>query len=282
MQESDVTRHLARQTDLPIQSVDRIQLEAGLENLQFDDRGDSFKASLVVFDTLTNEDLEVLGKHLYLKWKGSTQLLVGSSGITYGLAKYLAAQEPTTAREHRPAAPVNQILVVAGSCSPVTARQIQHSLDLGFVGVRLEVIKLLANAKNHLAEIFEEASLALEAGKSVIVYTALGPSDPSIELVQKRKINNLNSQLGEAIGEIVSRIVGQDTTLRCVVVGGDTSGYVSRQLGIYALEMLAPIAPGAPLCVAHANDPLFDGLEIALKGGQNGKDDYFQRILNGK
>lgn len=282
MQESDVSRHLAKLTALPVRSIDRFQLEAGLENIQVDDQGESSAASLIVFDTLTNEDLEVLGEYLYLHWKGSTQLLVGSSGITYGLAKYLATQVSTSTSEHRPAVPVNQILVVAGSCSPVTARQIQHSLDLGFTGVRLDVIKLLAGARAHLTEVCKEVSLALEDGRSVIVYTALGPTDPSIERVQKRQIGNLNSQLGEGIGEIVSSIVRGNSSLRCVVVGGDTSGYVARHLGIYALEMLAPIAPGAPLCVAHARDPMFDGLEIALKGGQNGKDDYFQRILNGK
>jgi len=57
---------------------------------------------------------------------------------------------------------------------------------------------------------------------------------------------------------------------------------VARALDIYALETLMPIAPGAPLCTAHAKNPTFDGLQIALKGGQNGKPDYFGSVLHGK
>ena len=64
--------------------------------------------------------------------------------------------------------------------------------------------------------------------------------------------------------------------------GGDTSGHVSRALGIHALETLMPIAPGAPLCYAHSKDSAFDGLEISLKGGQNGTKTYIQSILAGK
>jgi uncharacterized protein YgbK (DUF1537 family) len=52
-------------------------------------------------------------------------------------------------------------------------------------------------------------------------------------------------------------------------------------LGIFALEMVTPIAPGSPLCRAFASDRAFDGLEIALKGGQVGKEDYFERVRRG-
>jgi len=66
-----------------------------------------------------------------------------------------------------------------------------------------------------------------------------------------------------------------------VIAGGDTSSHAARQLGIYALELLTPIAPGSPLCRASSSDQRFDGLEIALKGGQGGKADYFGRVLAG-
>ena len=44
------------------------------------------------------------------------------------------------------------------------------------------------------------------------------------------------------------------------------------------LEMLAELTPGAPLCRGYSEDPEFDGLEIALKGGQMGKADYFGMV----
>ena len=35
---------------------------------------------------------------------------------------------------------------------------------------------------------------------------------------------------------------------RVVVAGGDTSSYATQELGLYGLEMLAELTPGAPLC----------------------------------
>jgi uncharacterized protein YgbK (DUF1537 family) len=57
-----------------------------------------------------------------------------------------------------------------------------------------------------------------------------------------------------------------------------------RQLGVYALTTRLPLptTPGSPLCLAHCDDDAFEGLEIALKGGQIGADDYFTKMRLGK
>ncbi len=47
------------------------------------------------------------------------------------------------------------------------------------------------------------------------------------------------------------------------------------------LEALAPTIPGAALCRAHADDPAYANLEVALKGGQMGSPDYFGWIRDG-
>ena len=46
-------------------------------------------------------------------------------------------------------------------------------------------------------------------------------------------------------------------------------------MGIEALEMIAPLAPGAPLCKAYAPGSVADGIEIVFKGGQNGSTNFF-------
>jgi uncharacterized protein YgbK (DUF1537 family) len=68
---------------------------------------------------------------------------------------------------------------------------------------------------------------------------------------------------------------------RACVAGGDTCGHAARQLGIYALEYMMPVAPGSPLCRARSHDAAFDGLEISLKAGQVGQPDYFGSIRAG-
>jgi uncharacterized protein YgbK (DUF1537 family) len=57
-----------------------------------------------------------------------------------------------------------------------------------------------------------------------------------------------------------------------------------QRLGVEALTTRMPIlaSPGSPLCVAHAPGAAQDGLEVALKGGQIGEDDYFVRLRDGR
>jgi len=74
----------------------------------------------------------------------------------------------------------------------------------------------------------------------------------------------------------------QCPTERVCVAGGDTSSYAARALGIQALEMIAPLTPGAPLCRAHAPGSAVDGCEVVFKGGQVGAENYFEILKRGK
>jgi uncharacterized protein YgbK (DUF1537 family) len=53
-------------------------------------------------------------------------------------------------------------------------------------------------------------------------------------------------------------------------------------LGGYALEAIAPLAPGSPLCRVFSADAEIDGFEIALKGGQMGPPDFFGSVRAGR
>ena len=66
-----------------------------------------------------------------------------------------------------------------------------------------------------------------------------------------------------------------------VISGGDTSGHAASTLGVFALTAVAPVAPGSPLCRAHTEDTKLAGLELALKGGQVGRPDFFCAVKRG-
>ena len=65
---------------------------------------------------------------------------------------------------------------------------------------------------------------------------------------------------------------------RVVLAGGDTSGRIIRALGILALQVAAPVGIAAPLCYAYSSQAGMAGLEISLKGGQIGQEDYFEKV----
>ena len=69
---------------------------------------------------------------------------------------------------------------------------------------------------------------------------------------------------------------------RIVIAGGDTSSYAARAMGIEAVEMMAPLVPGAPLCKATAPGSPVNGMEVNFKGGQVGGENYFEVLMNGK
>lgn len=127
-----------------------------------------------------------------------------------------------------------------------------------------------------------EAAIAAELaslanGRTVILYTALGP-----ETDLGGAIADGRQAIGAALGRLQRALVERAGLRRVVIAGGDTSSHALRQLGIYALTLRLPLPsmPG-PLCRAHSDDPRFDGLEIALKGGQAGADDYFASVRSG-
>jgi uncharacterized protein YgbK (DUF1537 family) len=69
---------------------------------------------------------------------------------------------------------------------------------------------------------------------------------------------------------------------RLVISGGDTSSYAARAMDIEAVEMVAPLIVGAPLCKTYSKNKMMDGIEVNFKGGQVGTDNYFGTLLNGK
>jgi len=187
---------------------------------------------------------------------------------------------PAARATFAPVAPVKQLVVVSGSASPMTAAQIQWASEHGFDCIRAPTEALCrpqpgeSTAKN----LYERALAALSAGKSVVVYTAAGPDDPSIRATRETLAagsGNSAKLLGSALGRLARDLLVRTGLKRVVVAGGDTSSYATQELGLYGLEMLAELTPGAPLCRGYSEDPRFDGLEIALKGGQMGKADYF-------
>jgi len=126
-------------------------------------------------------------------------------------------------------------------------------------------------------DLIERAHLSLSQGKSVLIYSASGPDDSSIAATREQvpRGDSTARLLGGAMGRIARELLTRTQLRRLVIAGGDTSSYAAQELGLYALEMKAELTPGAPLCRAHSDDPRLDGLEIALKGGQMGKVDYF-------
>ena len=158
--------------------------------------------------------------------------------------------------------------------------QIAWALKNGFAEVPLNA-NALADAKTAATEIKTAAHRAaqlLQAGQSVIVHTTKTGSNQRISTKLKGNTANI---LGTALGKVLRQATGQSPVRRICIAGGDTSSYAARDMGITALEMIAPLTPGAPLCRAFASGSPADGREVVFKGGQVGGENYFEIVKRG-
>ncbi len=291
MTESDIRLHLAKQTyrHTKLMDIFALELEEVERNEKFHQLHDE-SGEYILFDVLNDQHLLAAGQLIISHKYETTQMLVGSSGIEYALCSYLQH----IGQLKKPPPPLSpgkagQMISITGSAAPSTHNQIEWAIQNGFEGIRMKT-EAIVHPDQKAAEVQRIETKALQAlgtGKSIVIYSTLGADDPAIErtrqVMKTLKLKQTSSELlAGTQGEILKSLLGQTDVRRVAVAGGDTSGYVARALDIYALETLMPIAPGAPLCTAHAKNPTFDGLQIALKGGQNGKPDYFNSILHGK
>jgi len=176
-------------------------------------------------------------------------------------------------------APTKQILVGSGSCSPVTVRQIAWARKHGFAEVPLDVKALVSDATKEIRRSIKTAAGLLRNGRSVIVHTTKRGADKRMAVKLR---NGTAPFFGAALGTILHGVLAQSRVRRLCIAGGDTSSYAARALGIEALEMIAQLTPGAPLCRAVAPDSPVDGCEIVFKGGQVGSENYFEIVKRGK
>jgi uncharacterized protein YgbK (DUF1537 family) len=283
MNEGDLRLHLAKQNDATIALFDLIHQNGTTEEIN--ERFAALrneKPDIILFDTLDETRLATAGR---LIWESDARFVIGSSGVGYALTGHW--QRPRV--DYPSAGVVEQVIVMAGSCSAATATQIEWAEANGYASLRLDA-RLLADetiADTERARLRQAALSLLAAGRSVVLYSARGPHDSAMqasnESLQQRGIDELTvrERLGQQQGILLRELLLASGVQRVCVAGGDTSSHAISQLGIYALELLTPLTPGQPLNRAYADDARLDGLEIALKGGQHGRADHFESIRRG-
>jgi uncharacterized protein YgbK (DUF1537 family) len=243
--ESDLRLHLAKQTNKKI----------GLVNILQNEIPQGY--DIILFDALYQEQLLPIGEVIK-----DTPFSVGSSGVEMALGQYwnqAGLLQPVTEWKHPGRA--EPLLVICGSCSPVTAAQIAYGKTKGFE----EVLWAGPN------ETVDKALGFINSGKSVIVHTDSAKQQALIPA----------SELGTALGYVARAIVAQSAVQRIVIAGGDTSSYAARAMGIEAVVMTAALVPGAPLCKATAPGSPLNGKEVNFKGGQVGGENYFEILRTG-
>jgi len=284
MAEADLRLHLAGLVaDVKVSGVDLMQLreaDPGAARAEFDAAASD--ADLIVFDALDIADTDLFVARLMAAGGAASPAMVGGSSIEDALGRVWRS-------DARPIAltPVQQVLVLSGSCSPMSAIQIEAAAAQGFAIVPVQTDVLVVDPKVEQERVLHETLDALRSDRHVLIHTCLGGGDPRIERTQS-VTSSLSIDLG-ATSELIGRTLAQvlDAVLRVqqvarvALAGGDFAGNVVNALDIDALDFRARVDPGVPLCVIRSSEPHLSGVELALKGGQLGAADFYIKLCQG-
>jgi uncharacterized protein YgbK (DUF1537 family) len=267
--EADLRVHLARQTNKRISLVDIRTIDRGpqaviaaIERVCCEET-----AEIVLFDCFSNENVATIGAVLgHYPDKKRPLFSVGSSVIETALASQWNLQANATDT----VIPSGPVFVLAGSCSPVTATQIEEASRAGYSVVTMNVRRLIEGDRSLVDEVAIQAVEAFASAPGVIV-SSQGSVNRDSELPAER--------LGDALAAIYRRVRESSPLCLTVVAGGDTSSYAARSLHIESLSYYSPLTPGAPICRAVSADPLVDGGCFVFKGGQVGRPDLFASLI---
>lgn len=197
-------------------------------------------------------------------------LLTGGSGLLEHLGRRYAVQAGAEAQavpEYAPSGAGRLILV--GSCSDMTRRQLAKYRASGKKACKVDPLKLLSGEQT-LSQLKEQI---LQADGDILFYST--DDVPQIRENQKLGAERVSEILESTMGALAVAAVDHGCT-RVVVAGGETSGRVALSLGYEVYEVFESVAPGVPR-MTPVSAP---GLSIVLKSGNFGDEDFLLTALS--
>ncbi|HVG49558.1 MAG TPA: nucleotide-binding domain containing protein, partial [Rubellimicrobium sp.] len=199
-------------------------------------------------------------------------LLTGGSAVAMPLPE-IWVREGRLSRSNAPAEARHAggpAIVLSGSCSAMTNRQVAAYVSGGSPAFRLDPLALAEEGPAPALQWLAGQDL----GATPIVYATAEPT--SVRAAQDKLGAERAGLLVEdalAACAVAARDAG---VRRLVVAGGETSGAVAKALGIERLNIGAEIAPGVPWCFAISNG---HDVAITLKSGNFGQETFFADAL---
>jgi uncharacterized protein YgbK (DUF1537 family) len=278
MHEADLRLHLAKQGLAGVRSIPftaaSLGPEALGEALQRALRPNASNTEAVLFDVADAPQLAAIGHVLWAQARRATLLAVGPSSVVDALASALDARTDAQTDPRHVAPARGPVLVLAGSLSPVTARQVAaaHSFDTVWLDAPRLAQRDTATLERHARDIAQ----GLARGRSMLACTRPAEQTPA------EGNNKLDAQaLSRAGGDLLAKVLAMAPLQRVGIAGGDTSSHAVQALDAWGLSYAADMGAGASLCRVHSDDAALDSMEIMLKGGQMGSDDVFERLVHG-
>jgi 3-dehydrotetronate 4-kinase len=225
--------------------------------------------AIAIVDALNNEDLDRLGEAL-----GDSPFLTASSGLGLSLPRNWGFS-PSNRVSLPPARGHKAIL--AGSCSVATNSQVQRFIREGGAAYALQPMRLAADIEVEIARVLAWADANWRSEAALLVYSTAEPAEVSAAHAQlgAARCSAVVEQAMSALARaFVQRGVGS-----LVLAGGETAGICVQALEVRQMQIGPQIDPGVPWCYADSSACAEGGLHIALKSGNFGSPDFFNKAF---
>lgn len=268
MRDSNLTRLLAPQVSGHVGLIDRLTVARGAEAIRkkraaLQDEG----VAHIVVDAVANEDLQVIAEACH-----DMPLMTGGSAIAmplpalYQAEGLLAERGVVSEQPHTDALGV----VLSGSCSAMTRTQVARYLEQA-PGYRLDPQQLATEGTTAALDWLAEQSL----DQMPIFYATAEPTEVA-KAQSALGVARAGAVVEEALAQLA--IAARDQgAVRFVVAGGETSGAVTKALGVSQLDIGREIAPGVPWTFCQSAGR---GLALTLKSGNFGDEGFFAKAID--
>ena len=259
MRDANLVRVLGRQSRNTVGLIPREVVASGEAALK---KALDELTGIAIVDAIDDADLRTIGRAAR-----GMKLITGGSGIALGLPANFQSAIGSAATAPLPVPPGRAVLL-AGSCSTATRRQVAVAIEAGVPALKLDAIAI-SDGRVTVAQVL---NFILENAGELpsLIWSSADPDE--VKAAQDHLGRDRAGALVEAfMADLAESLAGIGFN-RFIVAGGETSGAVVTRLGVPALEIGPEIDPGVPWTRSRgAKAPL----ALALKSGNFGTDDFF-------
>lgn len=268
MRDSNLMRLLEPQVTKPVGLIDRLTVARGVAAIETSLAGfEQDGVAHIVIDAVADEDLNKIATACQ-----AMPLVTGGSALAMPLpflyeqaGMGIGSFEGTTGQHAG-----KRGVVLSGSCSAMTQKQVAH-YSKSAPSLPLDPVQL---AQDHGAAALNWLQQQTFEVPPLIYATA------SPEAVQSAQEKLGVDQAGAIVESVLAKFAVAARNLgvgRIVVAGGETSGAVTKALGIGQLQVGREIAPGVPWTFCESEG---EQIALALKSGNFGDEAFFNTAFD--
>lgn len=200
---------------------------------------------------------------------GDFRCLTGGSGLLEELARQKKSIT-IDSKEEMTLSNKGNTLVLVGSCSEMTLKQIDDYERRGWISQKISPLDVLLEKTTPqvVVELLQNNENA-----PIMIYCSDSPEN--VAAVKEKSMGKNIATILEDYMAKIAEAAYQEGCRKIIVAGGETSGAITKKLGFQNYQIGKSIAPGIPILtpVDHLDT------KLVLKSGNFGQEDFFYKTI---